>query len=216
MTIEIPTPSADLLSQIETASIEIQESETAAVAAIRERFAPYAKHNGYIKTGDESQSTSNSSWSRQAYYSEPGPTLRTRGLLCHDSFDDNTNRGDQNRGTYSGSRLYLTDANKWLEITRSGSWSRWQGEGEGWACGDVDWDDATDETDDSYGDVNSGYSGGTKTLTDAEVAARYNVDEILAELGKSMTVMCQKLPERFNRIKARAELSARIIDGLKA
>ena len=67
------------------------------------------------------------------------------GLLCDDNFDSNTNRGDQNRGTYSGSRLYLTDTGEWLEIERSGSWSQWQGEGEGWACGDVDWDDATDD-----------------------------------------------------------------------
>ena len=131
-------------------------------------------------------------------------------------FESDNNRGDQNRGTYSGSRLYLTDTGEWLEIERSGSWSQWQGEGKGWACGDVDWDGATDETDDSYGDVNSGYSGGTKTLTDAEVAAQYNVDDILTGLGKSMSLMCEKLPERFNKLKARAELSQKIIEALKA
>ena len=87
MTIEIPTPSAELLTQIETTNIEALESETVAIAAIRERFAPYAKHNGFIKVGDESQSTSNSSWSRQAYYSKPAPSfLRMRGLLCDDNF----------------------------------------------------------------------------------------------------------------------------------
>ncbi len=219
MTIEVPTPSADLISQIETANIEVLNSETVAVAAIRERFAPYAKHNGFIKIGDESQSTSNSSWSRDAYYSRSRPicglTGKVRGLLCLDNFDSDSNRGDQNRGTYRGKRLFLTDAGEWLEITRSGSWSRWQGEGEGWACGDVDWDDnSDDESADQY--ESSGYDGGIETLTDAEVAAHYNLDEVLEQLGKSMTVMCQKLPERFNRLKARAELSQRIVAGLKS
>ena len=73
MKIEIHIPSADLLTQIEATNIEVLESETVAIAAIRERFTQYAKHNGYIKIGDESQSTSNSSWSRQAYYRKPGP-----------------------------------------------------------------------------------------------------------------------------------------------
>ncbi len=219
MTIEVPTPSADLISQIETATIETEQAEVAAIAAIREKFARYAKHNGFIKTGEESQYTSNSSWSREAYYRKPGPTTRMRGILCADDFGSSCNRGDQNRGTYGGSKLYLTETGEWLRITRSGSWSHWQGEGEGWACGDVEWDGDGEDTDDGYGDANNysdgGYGGSIDTLTDAEVGAKYHLDAILMDLGKSMKTMCEKLPERFNRLKSTAELAQRTIEALK-
>ena len=43
MTIEVPTPSADLISQVETATIETNQAEIAAVMAIHEKFSPYGR-----------------------------------------------------------------------------------------------------------------------------------------------------------------------------
>jgi len=215
MTIEVPTPSADLISQIETATIETTEIATAAVASIRAKFSVYAKHNGWIKTGWESQCDSNSRWSRDAYYRAHGTTVRTRGLLCSDDFDTENARGDQNRGSFTGSRLYLTSDGEWLQITRDGSWSRWQGEGEGWACGDVDWDEGAEESE-RYESEESGYNGAVMLLSDDEVARQYKLESLLEELGKTMTTLCEKLPERYGKLKARAELAQRTVEALKA
>jgi hypothetical protein len=216
MTIEVPTPSADLIAQIETATIETNEIATAAVASIRAKFSAYAKHNGWIKTGWESQCDSNFRWSLDAYYRAHGATVRTRGLLCSDDFGTENARGDQNRGSFTGSRLYLTNDGEWLQITRDGSWSRWQGEGEGWACGDVDWDENPDESERYESIPARDCAGSVMLLSDEEVARQYKLESLLEELGKTMTTLCEKLPERYGKLKARAELAQRIIDGLKA
>jgi hypothetical protein len=207
MNIEVPTPSTELLTQLETTTTETIQSETIAVTAIRERFAPFPRHNGHIKIGKEWQSTSNSSWERNAYLSHESGKMH--GLVCVDNFTESTNRGDQNRGQFGGEQLYVTQTGEWLEITRTGHWSNWQGEGGGWACGDVPW-----SSDEDYC-VDRGYDGCIKTMTDAEVGAQYNLDEILDGLAAAMATMCQKLPDRLTRIKARGELAQRIISALK-
>ena len=48
-------------------------------------------------------------------------------------------------------------------------------------------------------------------LTDEEVAKANVFEKLLAGLAKSMTDMCSKLPERYDKLKARAELAQRVI-----
>ena len=185
MTIEVPTPSADLISQIETAKIEAEQNESTAVAAIRERFAPYAKHNGFITTSYEltcfasSNGEGSETWE---YLRESG--RKTHGLLCFDSFSTDRPH-NQNSGTYTGKRLWLTDAG-WVCVTRSGDWSQWQGSSRSW-------------------------EGRVDTLTDAMVSDTFKLADILEQLGTSMSEMCKKLPERYNRLKARAEMAQRVL-----
>ena len=206
MTIEVPTPSADLISQIETATIEVLENETQAVVALREKFAPYAKHNGFIRIAYSS--VGNSNWSRESelYYEQGGK--RVKALLVRDEFDrENT---DQNRGSYTGWRLYLTAGGEWVKIKRGGNWSQWQGEGEGWGCG---CSAESNEMGDDYGADMGGY---VKILTDEQVAVQNVFEKLLEGLAKSMADMCTKLPERFGKLKARAELAQRTVEALKA
>jgi hypothetical protein len=205
MTVEIPTPSADLIAQIENATIETSENETAAIAAIRTRFAPYAKHNGFIRIAYSRVGNSNYSREDELYYEDGGK--KVRALLVLDEFDSRNHSGDQNRGEYTGYRLYLTSGGEWVKIKRTGNWSRWQGEGEGWGCGVS----AGSDTGDEYDEAPVGY---VKTLTDEQVA-RFEVGKILDRLGKSMADMCAKLPERYGKLKARAELARRIVEALK-
>lgn len=206
MTIEVPTPSADLIAQIETANIEAVENETQAVVALRQKFTPYAKHNGFVKIAWSSQGNSN--WSREdeLYYKQDGKQVRA--LLVRDEFDrENT---DQNRGQYTGWRLYLTQSGEWLKIKRDGNWSQWQGEGQEWGCG---CSAQSNEMGDDYGADIGGY---VKTLTDEQVAQQNIFEKLLEGLAKSMADMCSKLPERYGKLQARAELARRTVEALKA
>jgi hypothetical protein len=199
MTIEVPTPSADLISQIETATIEALENETQAVVALREKFTPYAKHNGFIRIAYSS--VGNQNWRRESelYYEQDGE--KVKALLVRDEFG--TENTDQDRGNYTGWRLYLTAAGEWVKIKRDGNWSQLHGEGEGWGCG------CSAESNDMMG-------GYVKTMTDTEVAKANVFEKLLAGLATSMTDMCSKLPERYGKLKARAELAQRTVEALKA
>ena len=87
-----------------------------------------------------------------------------KALLVRDEFgSENT---DQNRGNYTGWRLYLTANGEWIKIRRDGTWSQWQGEGEGWGCG---CSAESNEMGDDYGADMGGY---VNSLTDEEVAQR--------------------------------------------
>lgn len=205
MTIEIPTPSTDLITQIETVTIEVLENETQAVVALREKFTAYAKHNGFIRIAYSS--VGNSNWHRESelYYEQDGK--RVKALLVRDEFDsENT---DQNRGNYTGWRLYLTAGGEWIKIKRDGNWSQWQGEGEGWGCG------CSAESNEMGDDFAADMGGYIKSLTDEQVAKANVLAELLAGLAKSMGDMCQKLPERYNKLKARGEMAKRTLESLK-
>jgi hypothetical protein len=204
MTIEVPTPSADLISQIETQTIQTDETETAAIAAIRERFAPYAKHNGYVRIAHYEASTCNWSVDRSVYYKDAGGK-RVKALLACDSFS--TGSENQNNGSLGGRRLYLLSTGEWLDIKRYGSWTQWQGSPNHWGCGA----DASPNTDDGDDSSSRGYA---KIVTDSEVAADWDLAEVLADLGKAMATMCNKLPARFTALQGRAELARRILENL--
>ena len=210
MTIEVPTPSADLLQQIETQAIETDQTEVAAIAAIRERFAPYAKHNGYIRTADYDMQTSNYRVDREAYYERDGK--RVKGLLADDNFD--YSHSDQNRGSRDGTRLYITESGEWLELRRVGHWTQWQGEAQWWYT-DTASCLAIFANSDTGGDYDMGSEEGhIRVLTDAQVQAEYHLDAILRDLAKTMAEMSKKLPERYSRLRANAELAQRVIAGV--
>ena len=210
MTIDVPTPSADLLQQIETQAIETDQNEVAAITAIRERFAPYAKHNGYIRTADYDMQTSNYRVDREAYYERDGK--RVKGLLADDCFDYSND--DQNRGPRHGTRLYITESGEWLELRRVGHWTQWEGESQWWYT-----DSASQSAifpgfpgNDRYDERPE--EGDIRILTDAQVQAEYHLDAILRELAKTMAEMSKKLPARYNRLRANAELAQRVIAGV--
>ncbi len=207
MTIEIPTPSAELISQLETATIETSQSEAAAVSAIRERFTPYAKHNGFVMTADYDLATSNYSVDRNAHYERDGK--RVRALLAEDSFS--IEHTDQNRGTRGGTKLYLTQHGEWLQIERVGRWTQWQGEAQYWYTDDVSRGKILGNEFDGYDGDDGSPSGAIAILADAEVAAKYDVDNILNQIGRSMAELCKKLPARYAKLQQRAELARRVI-----
>lgn len=206
MTIEVPTPSADLIAQIETATIETNQAEIAAVMAIREKFTSYAKHNGYVRLAHYEASTCNWSVDRSLYYKD-AYGKRVKALLACDDFS--SGREDQNHGSLGGKRLYLLTTGEWLEIKRTGSWSAWQGSPNQWGCGE----DASPNDDTEYSGITGGYA---KIVNDAHVAANWDLEEILKDLGKALADMCSKLPERHGKLKARTELAQRAIEALKA
>lgn len=209
-TIEVPTPSSELLASLETITIEANQAEAAAIAAIRERFAIYAKQNGYIRIARHQTYQGSGieiadrewflGWDGDYIYEHEG--RRLKGLLAYSDFDqpNDTEFTGENRGW----RLYLTERGEWLKITRIGRWSQWQGSPQWWSCGpDLD----IPEADLSGADI--------RTLTDAEVADQCVFSELLKDLGQSMAEMCKKVPERYNRLKANAELAQRTIEALK-
>jgi len=208
-TIEIPTPSADLLQQVENIRLETAQTETAAIAAIREKFGPYAKHNGFIRTARYYRGDSNYTDERDAYYrQEDGKRLR--GLLAYDNFTQVNS--DQNTGRNEGFRLYLTADVRWLKVERVGHWTQWQGSPSYWYAGES----AAAEInilDDEAEELPSG--GNIEWMSDADVVQLCNFAELLKELGKTMESMRQKLPERYARLKERAELAQRTLNALQ-
>ena len=199
MTIEVPTPSADLISQIETATIETNQAEIAAVMAIREKFSPYAKHNGNVRLAHYEARTCNWEVDRSVYYKDASGK-RAKALLACNDFTSGCEA--QNHGSLDGKRLYLLVTGEWLEIERAGSWSAYQGSPNQWGCGE-------DASPDREYESNAG--GYAKIVNDAYVAANWSVEKLLKDLGQAMTEMCNKLPERHGKLKARAELAQRAL-----
>ena len=206
MTIEVPTPSAEMLAQLENITIETAQAEAAAVAAIRERFAPYAKHNGHIRIAHYGCHGAGQRISIDEDLYHEADRRKVHGLLCSSNF--RANQDGQNAGTLGGDRLYLTEHGTWLRIERTGYWSQWEGAPNHWGCG-VSARGADEYTDEEQ------YGGSVREIGDAAVLAEYDVSDILHTLGESMAELCKKLPERFNRLKANAELAQRTVEALK-
>jgi hypothetical protein len=204
MTIEIPTPSAELLNQLETATIDADQAEIDAIKAIRERFTPYAKHNGFIQTATYAMSDSNYQVHKDAYLEAGG--IKVRGLRVWDGFD--SDHSDQNRGDHLGERLYLSERGEWIELKRSGVWSHWQGASCYWYTSE---ESAAAVGVIAHHEQHRCRAGHIRYMSDLEVVAEYDLDEILKELGKSMTEMSKKLPARYTALQARAELAQRAI-----
>jgi len=198
------TTSTELLKPAITTAFELY-----VYAAIRERFAQYAKHNGHIKIADYAVTGTNYSVHREVWHEIGGRKLKA--LLIVDGFD--SARLDQNRGTRSGTRLYLTEFGEWLQITRTGAWTEWQGAANYWGCGVSaapyadEYADAGCE-DEYMPDSERQLGGGVEIVSDHQVSERYELATILGQLGAGMAELIKKLPARYNKLKARAELAA--------
>jgi len=86
-------------------------------------------------------------------------TYGPRGVRLLDEYGRRSDESG-NRGTYGGYQLYLT-AQGYVELTREGTWSVWQGE---WAR----------------------YDATPAPLTGTAVAAQYDVDEVIAALAAAV------------------------------
>jgi hypothetical protein len=119
---------------------------------------------------------------------------------------------DQNSGRNEGFRLYLTEGGEWLELERAGRWTQWQGSPSYWYT-DADSAQAIGILDNESMEPPTG--GKIRSMTDAEVAAEYVFADVLSQIGKSMAELCKKLPERYNRLKANAELAQRAVAAIR-
>ena len=61
----------------------------------------------------------------------------------------------------------------------------------------------------------SSYGGRISMLTDAQVAETYELAEILKRLGKSLSDMAEKLPQRLTKIQQKAQLAISLLAALK-
>jgi hypothetical protein len=201
MTIEVPIPSAELIQQLETATIDTNQTETAAIAAIRERFTEYAKHNGNIQTASYYESHGIHRTDCEAYMMDGG--RRVRALRVFDDFGEDGEQG----GAMTGYRLYLSERGEWIEVMRSGSWTPFEGQATYWFA-DIESAETIELTESTIYEQGLGH---VRKMTDEEVAKEYNLDAVLTELGKSMAEMTKKLPARHAELRQRAELAARVI-----
>jgi hypothetical protein len=142
----------------------------------------------------------NQNWSESgdSYLTESG--VRVKALYAADTFGSSND--EEFSGSYTGSRLFLAE-NGWIEITRTGRWSSWQGSPDYWTC-----DGSDDKEFDSPG-------GGIRHLTDEQVASEWDVQEVAKLLADSLSKLAVKLPERLTRKRALAESIKTAIDALK-
>lgn len=210
ITVTIPTINPETITTLEAAQTTEHETVVAALAAIRVKYAPLAKHAGIIRTASFEKVTSNYRIEREAFYRDDYWRRPVHALLACDAWDsDNT---DQNRGRYFGSRLYLLPTAEWLEITRVGTWSHWQGEPDQWYCG-VDCEGGSEDGYDAeeYRDI----GGSVRKLTDEQVVEEgYVFKSIVDQIAESLEEMGKKLPERLCRVKERTDLAAKLLAAL--
>jgi hypothetical protein len=200
ITITLPAIDETVIANLEILTSQASATEVEALRAIRESYAKLARQNGYVRIAHYSVSNSNWSRSNDVHYERNG--RKVRALLAFDNFgSDNT---DQNSGTYSGDKLYLTETGEWLRIERTGTWSQWQGSPDRWGCGVA----AYDTDSDSQG-------GNVRIVTDEEVADEYPLAGLVEELGKSLSTLAEKLPARLTKVRQRAELASKLLAGLK-
>ena len=203
ITITLPAIDETVIANLDTMTIQASATEIEALKAIREKYAVLARQNGFVRIAHYSVSNTNWSTSNDVHYERKG--RKVRALLAFDNFGS-TNT-DQNSGTYEGDKLYLLESGEWLRIERRGNWSQWQGSPDQWGC-DAD----ASPNEEEYGLVRL---GSVRILNDAEVAEEYDLNRIVEQLGKSLRTLAEKLPERMTRVKQRAELARKLIEGLR-
>jgi hypothetical protein len=220
VTITLPAIDAQVIANLDNLNTIASATEIEALKAIRETYATLAKQNGHVRIGWTKRGDgSNWSQERDYYYEHDGH--RVKALKVWDGFaQPNTS---QYEGDNTGDRLYLLETVEWLRIERTGTWSNWQGAPCGWSCGDgivaVDGDHWMDEMRQKA--ARAGYAdpvravGSIRLVTDAEVNAEYDLDEIVVELGKSLNTLADKLPARMTGVQRRVALANQLLAGLK-
>lgn len=204
LTISIPEIPEAVFADLQTQKEETFAIEVQAVAALREKYARLAKHNGHVKIA-WSRRGDGSNWSEEKERFHETDGKRTRAFLCVDWFDEKND--DQNRGSYCGDRLYLAETGEWLRIERAGNWSHWQGESQWWGCGVS----AVEEEEVEF-DCETGEGGGSVSFrTDAEVVEEYDVAQLVAGLAKAIEGLAKRLPERMTRLRAQSAAAAAVL-----
>lgn len=199
ITITLPAVDEHAIATLETEKQLVAETEEAALRGIRQRYAPLARHNGFVRIAWYSRQTSNYQVEREEFY-RAADGKRVRAFLVVDHFDRDYD--DQNRGSLTGCRLYLTAQGEWLEIERAGHWTQWQGEPQSWGCGT---DLNNDQPEDGY----------VRALPDDEIAELYCLSEVVAGLGKALAGLDERIPGRLVKVRQRAALAAKLLDALK-
>jgi hypothetical protein len=198
ISITFPAISSQVIADLNETETILAASEVEFIRALRAKYGPLAKQNGnikisYYRVGDGS----NWSESESTVLREDGANVK--GLLASDNFTESNT--DQNSGDFGGSKLFLIHGGDmlpaWIEITRTGSWSQWQGSSNYWTC------DGSFANDREFGDETG--SRGVRRLTDEQVAKEYDVKDIAKQLAETLADLAKKLPERLTRKRALAE-----------
>lgn len=207
ITIMIPAVDEASIAMLETERPLVAATEETLLAALRTRYAPLARHNGFVRVAWYSKQTSNYSTEREEFYCD-GAGRKVKAFLVVDQFD--REHDDQNRGSLTGARLYLTAGGEWLAVERMGHWSQWQGEAQYWSAGvSIDNSGSTEREWDEYGPI-----GSTQTMTDAEVAHRFPLTEVVGGLSKALGGLNERIPERLAKMRQRAALAAKLLEAL--
>lgn len=158
-TIESIATLAATVAAEHTASVEAHASVTSAETALLERIVEAARP-ALRAVSTRRRTSERTFWPDSACSATkytPGP-LALR--VAGDGPDEDHPRAIL--GTVEGCDLYLYPDGTFVEATYTGSWSRWRGEGSSW------------ETTD-------------RVLTTAEVAAEYNVDDIVTAISEALS-----------------------------
>ncbi|MGO9302337.1 MAG: hypothetical protein ACLP3R_01365 [Candidatus Korobacteraceae bacterium] len=191
VTITLPAIDDTTIADLAAAQTTVIVKESDAVRLLRETYAKYARHAGFVRIADHDE--------KNYYYMHSGK--KVHALLICDGFYSTTSERDRG-GCLLGSRLYLTEHDQWLEITRFGHWSQYVDSPGWWSC------------DPSIVDVYVEPTGSTQVLTDEQVRASYKLSDILSTLAKSLTTMSAKLPQRLTKVRRDIELAAQVIAAL--
>jgi hypothetical protein len=209
ITITLPAIDESIIANLETLTTEASSSEAEAIKALREKYAPLAKHNGYVQIAWTYRGDG-SNWreERDYYYKRDSNGKRVRAFKVYDGFD--RTHTSQHTGARIGDRLYLLETGHWLRIERTGNWSQWQGAAEGWSCGAgiIDRSEYDDESRDEGGSI--------RIMTDAEVETEYELSAIVEGLAESLKSLAEKLPGRLTRVQQRVELATQLLTALSA
>lgn len=202
ITITIPEISPQAIADLETLNTQAVASELDAVRMIREKYAPLAKQNGYIKIGNWQRGDGRNWSENKDYFYTTENGRKVKGLLCWENFHQpNTGQWD---GTNSGDRLFLMEDGRWLRLVRDGYWSAYQGSSAYWSC-----------DPDGFGDDNfpefSPKTAEIRVLSDEQVADLYDFADLLSDLSKALQGLVQRIPQRMTKLQQRAELAQRVI-----
>ena len=204
ITITIPKINPETITALETAQTQEHETVVQALAAIREKYSPFAKHNGFVKIAATYRGDG-TNWREEKDYYYERDGKKVRALLALDDFS--TRNSSQNHGRVCGTRLYLLASGEWLMIERDGNWSAWQGAPESWSCGDGI---INTEIADSFEDCENN-CGSIRIVTDAQVESEFDLADILKKLADSLTTMSEKLADRLVKVKQRTAIAAQLL-----
>lgn len=121
--------------EVKKSEDELLDTESEILGAILEQITPLIEHIGdYVETqyyhpgGQFADSTTEYSNTKGIFFlSTYEEKNEVQGTLCRAPFRERPD-GDQNRGIYDGTAIYLMETGKLMAYQFKGRWSNWQGE----------------------------------------------------------------------------------------